>query len=145
MSRKHHGTLHPCAPRRILVVDDQKSIRDMFYRVLLCKTTGFPNVKLDLAVNGAEAVESFRTLRQGVILMDLNMPVMDGEQAYRQICEICHAQGIEKPHLIFFTGYDPQPAIVKLVEENAHCTLLRKPISRNALIEALRIQLPHQP
>ena len=141
MNAKGKSKLTPCAPGRILVVDDQKSIRDMFHRVLSCGIFHLPQLKVDLAVNGAEAVESFRTLHQAVILMDLQMPVMYGDQAFREMCAICREHKWEKPSFVFFTGYDPPQGIIKLAEDNDHYSLLRKPIARAALIAALKKHL----
>ena len=141
MKTKADTSLLPCTERRILVVDDEKSIRDMFHRVLSCGVFDLPQLKVDLAVDGAEGVESFRTVHQAVILMDLQMPVMDGEQAFREMCDICRECRWEKPCFIFFTGYDPPPGIIKLVEDNNQYNLLRKPVARDALISALKEHL----
>jgi CheY-like chemotaxis protein len=141
MGNDSTGPLQPCAADRILVVDDEQHIRDMFHRLLSCGVYHLPRLKIDLAVNGAEAVESFRTLQQGTVLMDLQMPVMDGEQAFREIAAICSANGWEKPAVLFVSGFDPPAAIARLVEENRHYVLLRKPVSTDALLHALRLSL----
>ena len=133
--------LQPCTENRILVVDDEKSIRDMFRRLLSCGVYDLPKLKIDLAVNGAEALESFRTLHQTMLLMDLQMPVMDGEQAHREISKLCAQNRWQEPSIIFFTGYDAPPSIVRLVEENDHYYLLRKPVSKDPLIQALKTRL----
>jgi CheY-like chemotaxis protein len=139
----HHAAdpLLPCAAERILVVDDEKHIREMFRRLLSCGVYNLPKLKIDLAVNGAEAVESFRTLHQGTILMDLQMPLMDGEQAFRAIIALCAANGWGKPTVLFVSGFDPPAAIARLVEENSHYVLLRKPVGKDALLQALRVSL----
>jgi CheY-like chemotaxis protein len=133
--------LQPCAQNRILVVDDDKSIRDMFHRLLCCGVYDLPAFKIDLAVNGAEAVESFRTVHQTLLLMDLQMPVMDGERAFREVVDICTQNRWEEPSVIFFTGFDPPQSIVRLTEKNDRYCLLRKPIAKDALLQALRDRL----
>ena len=41
----------------------------------------FPNVHIDLAVNGKLAIDAVQSKQYHVVLMDLQMPVMDGEEA----------------------------------------------------------------
>jgi CheY-like chemotaxis protein len=68
------------APRRILVVDDQDSIRDLL-RAMLVKA----GYEVAVAANGAEAVAAVRALPFDLVLMDIQMPVTDGLAATRQI------------------------------------------------------------
>ena len=65
---------------RILVVDDAASNRDMVTALL-----SRPHLQLCEAANGAEAIEAAGRRAFDVILMDLQMPVMDGFAAARQI------------------------------------------------------------
>lgn len=67
---------------RILVAEDNASNYKLV-EVLLRR-----NYELVHAVNGAEAVELFRTGGADLVLMDINMPVMDGYEAFRRIREI---------------------------------------------------------
>lgn len=128
----------PCNKNRILIVDDEKLIRQVFEQVL---SYGLPNCRLDLAVNGAEAVEYFRTAHQGIVLMDLRMPVMDGETAFTEIQKICQAENWDMPSVVFCTGYNPSDKIRKAVANNRAHYLLLKPVSTDILLEVLKSKL----
>ncbi len=58
---------------RIMVVDDSSFIRARYSRAL--KSGGFDVVE---AGNGAEALEKYRQYEPDGVLLDVNMPVMDG-------------------------------------------------------------------
>lgn len=67
---------------RILIVDDMPQVR----RDLRTALTLAGNIDvIGEAGDGAQAVEQERTLAPDVVLMDLNMPVMDGYTATRKI------------------------------------------------------------
>jgi signal transduction histidine kinase/CheY-like chemotaxis protein len=65
---------------RILLVEDNKMNRTLTLRVL--EGLGY---RADVAVNGLEAVRAVGSHRYDVILMDVQMPVMDGLEATRAI------------------------------------------------------------
>ncbi len=65
---------------RILLVEDNETNRDMLRRRLERK--GFDVV---VAIDGAEGVAKAQTERPDIVLMDLNLPVLDGWEATRQI------------------------------------------------------------
>ncbi len=76
------GHADSTAPLRVLIVDDQQLVRSGFAMIL--------SVEDDLCVvgvadNGAAALERARELTPDVILMDVQMPVMDGVEATRAI------------------------------------------------------------
>lgn len=60
----------------ILVVDDEEAIRDLIKEVLSMDSHTF-----DTAANGAEALERLRQDRYDLVIMDRNMPTMDGIRA----------------------------------------------------------------
>jgi two-component system, response regulator YesN len=124
--------------RRVLIVDDEKIIRRLFEMILSWE---LPGCTIETANNGAEALDVFTTGHHGVLLMDLHMPVMDGQQAFHQIQQTCLNLNWEMPAVVFCTGFAP-PASLKaaLTHDSLHC-LLSKPVSNDVLVEAVKRRL----
>ena len=68
-------TINPAL--NILVVEDNK-LNQLVIKKLL---SSFPNVKITLVENGKEALTSLKNITYNLILMDLQMPIMDGYEA----------------------------------------------------------------
>jgi PAS domain S-box-containing protein len=67
---------------RVLLVDDHALVRQGLESVL----KGYPDLRIvGEAANGQEALEWTRRVHPDVVLMDVNMPVMDGVEATRRI------------------------------------------------------------
>lgn len=66
--------------KHLLVVDDDDSIRD-----LLGEFFSGEGFDVSTATNGRQALQRVTTNCPDVILMDLNMPVMDGVAAIREL------------------------------------------------------------
>jgi CheY-like chemotaxis protein len=124
-----------CDRNRILVVDDQKTVRDVFRLVISYE---LPECHVDVVENGAEAVELFRKDHDGILLMDLNMPVMDGQAAFYEIERICNEEKRRMPSVLFCTGYQPPNGLNRLIEGNSSHGLLLKPVSGNKLVSEIR-------
>lgn len=88
---------------RILIVDDNERDRDGL-RVSLMDEDGIEIV--GEATNGAEALAQVAALKPDVILMDLRMPIMNGVDATRQICETD-----PHPQVVVLTTYDTEPDV----------------------------------
>jgi DNA-binding NarL/FixJ family response regulator len=71
-------------PHRILVTDDDPLVREA-YRAFFSHSDEFD--VCGEARNGAEGVEAYATLLPDVALMDLQMPIVSGIDATRQICD----------------------------------------------------------
>ena len=74
--------------KRVLVVDDNPKVRQELRTVLAL--VGDVEV-LGEAEDGREAIRQVEALRPDVVVMDLEMPVMDGYEATRQIKARCPA------------------------------------------------------
>lgn len=68
--------------KTVLIVDDSALVRKQLTEII--DTLGFD---IETAKNGKEAVEKASNFQYDVITMDINMPVMDGIEAVRQIME----------------------------------------------------------
>lgn len=114
---------------RIVLVDDQEVVREGL-RAILESVPGFEVV--GVASNGAEGVEVVATNRPDVVLMDLNMPIMNGVEATRSL----QRTQPDIPVLVL-TTYDAEDWVVDAVRAGAAGYLL-KDAPRERLVEAIR-------
>jgi len=115
---------------QILVVDDSPDNRNLIKNYF----KKVEDVKLVFANNGAEAVEGFKNQPVSLILMDMEMPVMNGYEATACIREL--DAGREVP-IIALSAHNEQKLIDKCFE--AGCTAyLEKPIRKVKIIEEVK-------
>jgi nitrogen-specific signal transduction histidine kinase/CheY-like chemotaxis protein len=120
----------PDAPRsRVLVVDDEGDVRRTAQAML--EEVGFEVVA---AADGAEGVEVFLAQRGrlGAVLLDMTMPRMGGEEAFRQMHRIDPSVPV-----ILMSGFDEQEAVARL-EGRGLAGFIRKPYRLQALVAKLR-------
>jgi two-component system sensor histidine kinase/response regulator len=120
------------APLDILLVEDNPDNRLLIHAYL--KNQPY---HVDEAENGAIAVEKFRAGRYDLVLMDVQMPVLDGHQATRAIREWEVRQGRAPTPIIALTAHAFREEIDKSLAAgcNAH---LSKPVKKTVLLEAIR-------
>jgi CheY-like chemotaxis protein len=128
----------PCQKNKILIVDDEVMIQQVFQRVLL---KDLHDVTIDLASNGAKGVAQFRLGHHAVILMDLFMPVMDGEAAFHEIVQLCENEKWVMPAVVFCTGYNPSQKIRSTIAANPKHCMLQKPVRNQVLVETIQARL----
>ncbi|MEF8709045.1 MAG: response regulator [Candidatus Accumulibacter propinquus] len=146
---RHHGALPPQASLpaagtrfggRVLLVEDNEVNREISGAIL--RSLG---CEVDLAHDGAQAVTAVRTTAYDAILMDCQMPVMDGFEATRRIRTIEQAAGRSPLPIIALTANalagDREACLTAGMND-----YLAKPINRAQLTAALerhlRTQLP---
>ena len=116
-------------PLRILLAEDNVVNQKLALRLL--QQMGY---RADLASNGIEAIESVRRQTYDVILMDVQMPEMDGLEASRQIN--ARWQSRERPRIIAMTANamqgDRDMCLAAGMDD-----YLTKPIRVERLVEAL--------
>lgn len=118
-------------PLAILLVEDLEDNRDLIELFL----NGLP-YRLDMAENGAVGVQKFQTGSYGLVLMDIQMPVMDGYQATSAIRAWERSQGQDATPIIALSANAFKDDIDKSL--TAGCTThLTKPIKKQTLLEAI--------
>jgi CheY-like chemotaxis protein len=113
---------------RFLVVDDSEDIRDLMSRMI-----GRMGHVVDEAEDGVAATEALQKARYDVMLLDLSMPRMSGEDVVRWIREHPeHGEGLRIVVISAWAG-DQRPVLNELgVTE-----VLPKPFRRQQLIDLL--------
>jgi DNA-binding NtrC family response regulator len=117
-------------PKRILVVDDQESMRDMLADLL-----DMMGHEARTASGGAEALERLRQESVDLVITDLNMPEMDGMELTKRI----KSDAPDMPVIVitgygtFHTerqvlasgadGYIPKPCTIHRVQETVNAAL----------------------
>mgnify|MGYP001287644072 CR=1 FL=1 len=121
----------PGRPLRILLVEDSADNQLLIQSYL--KQT--PH-RLDIAENGKIAVDKFQHGHYDLILMDMQMPVMDGLTATRTIRQWERQEGMTPVQIVALTALALKEEAVKIAEAgcNAHMT---KPLKKATLLELL--------
>ncbi len=114
---------------RVLLADDHGVIRDGLGRLI----SALEGVTLvGVAVDGAEAVEQCAVLSPNVVLMDLDMPVMDGIEATKRI-----TAARPQTAVVVLTAFSDRPRILGALEAGA-CGYLLKDVEADEVGNAIR-------
>jgi DNA-binding NarL/FixJ family response regulator len=117
-------------PIRVLIADDHRLFRQGLRQI--CETVGGFEV-VGEAENGQVAVDLAHQLEPDVILMDINMPVLDGVQATSFIAENTPAVRV-----IILTMYRQDRYVFEAIKAGARGYLL-KDIDEEELVKAVRV------
>ena len=110
-------------------------IRRLFGMIILGE---FPDAAIEQTSNGDEALQAFKNGRHDLIIMDLQMPIRDGREAFANIDHLCRQNGWPSPRVVFCTGFTPPESLHAIIHANPlHC-LLRKPVKAETLLDSVR-------
>lgn len=109
--------------KRILVVDDEQSIRDIISELLV-----HAGHEVVLAVDGVDAVEKAQYERYDLYIVDVFMPRMDGLELVERIKEL-HPLAV----VVIITGYSSIDVAVTAVRKGAYHYLTKPLMAENLL------------
>jgi CheY-like chemotaxis protein/anti-sigma regulatory factor (Ser/Thr protein kinase) len=116
----------PSVPWGVLIVDDDPELRDVL-SAMLVKAGHI----VDQAADGPDALEKLATGEFDVVLLDINLPSMNGLDVLAQI------QGLLKPPLVVvMTGDDTPEPLLEAVRLQAY-RYLRKPFPLRTIVDAI--------
>lgn len=114
--------------KKVMVVDDSKTINDMVRNLL--EKMGY---EVEVAFDGMEALEKVKTLLPDLIVLDVNMPKMDGFR----VCRLLKFdRNFRQIPIIMLTARDEEENIRIGIKTGADL-YLTKPIEPEKLIEAV--------
>ena len=119
----------PLVGMRVLLAEDHPTNRRVVELIL-----GASGVDLTCVENGQEAVDIFQVAAFDLILMDMQMPVMDGLTAIREIRKLEAAAG-RSPMPIHVLTANAMPQHIKASLEAGADGHLSKPITADALLD----------
>ncbi len=112
---------------KILIIDDEKSIRNTLKEIL-----SYEDYEISLAENGLEGIELAKTDEFDVILCDIKMPQMDGIEVLEKIQEL----GLDTP-VIMISGHGNIDTAVEAIKKGAF-DFLEKPLDLNRILITIR-------
>jgi len=121
---------------KILIADDQEYNRDILRFILEEK-----GHRCVMTSNGQEAVEVFGKDREiGVVLMDVNMPVLNGIAATHQICQMKAERYVT---IMFVTAFDDPDVLVQCLDAGGD-DFVPKPINERVLLSKINAHIRNQ-
>jgi two-component system, sensor histidine kinase and response regulator len=122
----------PNEKRTILIAEDNPD-----NQVLISAFLSESPHEVDMAVNGSEAVEKFTNRNYDLVLMDIQMPIMDGYEATRRIRSYEKEENAVRTPILALTAHATTEERQKCLDAgcDGHLT---KPIKKSKLLEAIR-------
>jgi PAS domain S-box-containing protein len=120
---------------RALVAEDHEINREIVVELL--RQLG---IEADISINGREAVEAVRARDYDILFMDIQMPVMDGFAATREIRNL-DRDGVDHLPILAMTAHALTGDREKSLNAGMNDHLI-KPVDPDALVAALRQWLP---
>lgn len=116
----------------ILIVEDNDLNKKLLSKMLLKR---YPNIKLRYAIDGADAVNQFQQQIPDLIFMDLQMPIMDGYTATREIRKLEKGSNKKTPIIALTAG--AFFSVKDTAMESGMNDFLTKPISATDLYSTI--------
>lgn len=113
---------------KVLIVDDEPIAVEATEYIL---SKNFDNIIIDVAYSGKAAIERAKIIHPDIIIMDINMPYINGIEAMKQIRMINSIQFFIVTSASEYSDYEAECKVLEVVE------YLNKPINRQKFIAAV--------
>ncbi|MDN5199985.1 response regulator [Fulvivirgaceae bacterium BMA10] len=117
--------------RKVLVAEDSSVIQNLTKKILQ-----FQNYQITAVKNGKQVIDKIEKEEFDVILMDINMPIMDGMECARKIRAMDNAQKSQTP-IIAITGNAQNYSMDDFKEAGIN-EYLPKPLNFDNLVEMVK-------
>lgn len=111
--------------KTILIVEDDKELLNLYTEILQMN-----RYNVQTATNGEEAVAKYRQVHPDLVVMDGDMPKLNGYEAFSQIIEID-----KNAKVVIVTGYSEVELKNKKALEQGLISVISKPIGVNTLLD----------
>ncbi len=111
--------------KTILVVEDDIELLDLYVEILQVN-----RYNVQTAINGEEAVSKYRQIHPDLVVMDGNIPKLDGYEAFSQIIEMD-----KNAKVVIVTGYSEFELKNKRALEHGLVSVISKPIGVDTLLD----------
>ena len=109
----------------ILVVEDDKDLIEIYREIL-----EMHEFDVQTASNGEEGIKKFIEFKPYLVIMDGDMPILNGYQAFKQIKEINN-----KANVVIVTGFSEfDPKNIEAIKQGL-IKVIQKPLGVNQLLD----------
>lgn len=115
--------------RQILVVDDEQLVRETIKNML-----EMGDYQVILATNGEEAIDTYMNNRDQIdlVILDMSMPVMDGEETFRELRRIN-----SEVKVILTSGYNEKDVLERFIGKGL-TGFIQKPFILSTFLETIK-------
>mgnify|MGYP001116203036 CR=1 FL=1 len=122
-------------PKKVLIAEDSSVIQNLTRKILEVQ-----NYKIDSAKNGQQVLDKVQKEHFDIILMDINMPIIDGMQCAREIRALDDPEKSQIP-IIAITGNAKNYTMEEFKDAGIN-DYLPKPLNFDELVETVRKYSP---
>ena len=119
------------AQKKVLIAEDSSVIQNLTKKILQ-----FQNFEIHSVKNGKELLESVEKENYDVILLDINMPVMDGIEAVTELRK--HADAVKKATPVIAITGNAANHSVEYLKSVGFTEYLQKPLNFDHLVELVK-------
>lgn len=113
------------APTKVLLIDDEKDVVDFFQKTF----SNFKHVKFFAATRAWVGIELAKKEKPRVMLIDLRMPEIDGEEVLRELKPL-----LPETKFVIMTGWDDGQTRERIVREVGVDAYFDKPVDLEKVV-----------